>query len=486
MDNPYALPMFGDEERKEAENVLGPFFGDAVKNKLTANGCVLSSDFKAYSLKNSRFVNCEIRDCIWERCALNGSAFKDTVFSDCRLSGDNFMFSTFNRCDFFSDASLEVTGSNFSQCVFIQSVFKNVYFQSSSMAQTLFLECTFIHCTFQALSLENARFSHCTFEDVDMSSLNLHFAYNDQSIFHNTVLPFFQVPYIIGGMRIVRDCEDTQIAAHCKRMDAAEYAGYYRQLCIHFDSQKEYFPLTNLYLTMGDPQSALAALLTGIEDALHGNDYRMVEYFCKLGKYHSLIDASAGDRIVRHMDQTLTQPQLNDAERISYLSHAEEIRSVLMDFAEGKEGRLEIVFHTDIGSHETAEAEAFVRELNLMLRPEEGVMHSIEMRHNSPFVFLVELAGTIKNVLEIGAAIVTIVGGVAKAVSWIRSKKLSDKEKNRLIKKAEATEKQSREANPLNRHTKNVRLEEHTKRKESSPQAGLTVISLDDPEIDAL
>lgn len=292
------------------------------------------------SMKRSNIRNVVYDECVFENVAFNDTSFQTTEFRNSILTGNSFACCKFVSCSLFSNFESIYISNNYSQSNFTNCSFTSFKFRNSSFLQSAFFNCEFKNVSIESSTLEGSSFNYCEFFDVDLGKVNIEFIEFMNCTIQNVILPFYQIPYIIGiANHIKKNDSKILVQAGEKIIESSEYISIIDNLLIFFDDKLEHFATCNLNIMKNDLIEAQNSLLKGINDALTNLDFRMIRFFCRLAKRHDLLNEKIIKKVLDRIDSYLISGNI-PAERLNdCIIHSGEIRQVLLS---GKSGSINL------------------------------------------------------------------------------------------------------------------------------------------------
>jgi len=140
--------------------------------------------FKDSDLSNKNYNSKDLSHCQFLNCNLSGVSFananlENTYFFECRVEDLNPVS--------FEGANLN--NAKIDECIFDNSIFRNVQLINSSISNSKFRRSNFIGC----------RFNRALIENIDISKSQLHLtSFIDSQILSITFEPSLKIPYLRG------------------------------------------------------------------------------------------------------------------------------------------------------------------------------------------------------------------------------------------------------------------------------------------------
>lgn len=321
------------DDFKDALQYLNKNYPDT---RLNNNKSVIANDsfeiedsFRFLSMKQSHYKNVVYRKSLFENVALTGSTFENVKFLDSKLIGNSFA-----NCNFYDTEIIgsraALSANNFSQSNFENCIFKKVKFFRSGILNALYHICDFTQIQFKGSTLEGTKFISCKFKDCDFGNVNIDYTMFSKNDYDNVVFPFYQIAYIIGAADFIRDPSQIIYAkAGEKSVPVQEYFEQADRLKQYYLDKSEYFPTCNLCIAQQRFEEAKEYLLIGIEKALINKNFRMIGNFCRLAKYHGIVDEKIKRKILKSMEDFIKGDNIPDAQLNYYLIYIGNIKDLL-------------------------------------------------------------------------------------------------------------------------------------------------------------
>lgn len=373
------------------------------------------SKFKNICFSKSQFIN----------VALTGSTFENVKFSNSILTGSSLANCSFYNVEFLGDKTIyesnNISLSNFEKC----SINSINFFRTGSL-NAYFHDCKLNNVIFSGSTLEGTEFSNCHFKNVDLGNVNLDYTIFFDNYYENVIFPFYQVPYIIGIAHFLRsDNENIKIRVGEKLIKCNEYLNLIEKLKLYYLDKNEFFPICNLNIIDKNFSEAKDNIMNGIKIALEFNDFRMVNNFCQLAKFHGLIDENIKKDILLELDSFINSDIIPESQLNYYLNYISKIKALL-----NKGSKDSVTLNYVIKTETNKDDKEGIVDINVLLNSlnsELSCLNNIEgyqvtVSNYSPF--------------EIAIHIISAVGSLATVASLVWSIVTSDgKNKNSLNNK---------------------------------------------------
>lgn len=325
--------MHYSDDFKDALQYLNKYYPDTRVNN---NKCVIANDsfeiedsFRFLSMKQSHYKNVVYRKSLFENVALTGSTFENVKFLDSKLIGNSFA-----NCNFYDTEIIgsraALSANNFSQSNFENCIFQKIKFFRSGILNALYHICDFTQIQFKGSTLEGTKFISCKFKNCDFGNVNIDYTMFSKNDYDNVIFPFYQIAYIIGAADFIRDPSQIIYAkAGEKSVPVQEYFEQADRLKQYYLDKSEYFPTCNLCIAQQRFEEAKEYLLIGIEKALINKNFRMIGNFCRLAKYHGIVDEKIKRKILKPMEDFIKGDNIPDSQLNYYLIYIGNIKDLL-------------------------------------------------------------------------------------------------------------------------------------------------------------
>ncbi len=397
------------------DNVLRYLYLNYPDNRVNNNKYIIGNEneeikehFRFLSMKQSVFKNIQYVDGLFENVALTGSTFENVKFKNTKLIGNSFANSYFYNTEIYGTRSY-FSGNNFSQSSFEQCFLYNVKLIRSGVLNSVYHRCNIINSKFRGSTFEGTQFIDCTFDNCDFSNLNIDYTLFSKNTFRKIIFPFYQIAYIIGAADFITD-ENQIVCAKAgdKVVSAKEYFSQSDKLILYYLDKKEYFPVCNLLIAKHMYVQAKEYLLTGINDEIENKNFRMISNYCRLAKYHNIVDEALKQKIIELMDNFAKSDSMPESQINSYLTYIGNIKNILNEGARSTV-TLNYVIRTNTNKYDEKGVEYvnnLVNELNRELSSKENIQgFEVKITNHSPF--------------EIAIAIITLLSALPASIDSV-------------------------------------------------------------------
>ena len=201
---------------------------------------------------------------------------------------------------------------------------------------------------------------------------------------------------------------------------------------IYYSKTDNFFPLANIYLSMGDYDKAQSAILKGILLATTTFDFRQIKYLSKLIYTYSIFDFHQRKNIYDYINSHIMFCDMNSSLLYSYNTYKNEISNFLLNNNRIGIVTSEIDIVTNVYPEESEKIGilATIERIIEVGKSKKGE-HSILCRHNSAETLLVVIQETYESLNVIIPAIYSILlGYLVLEEKWENRKKNKIEQKN--------------------------------------------------------
>lgn len=393
--------IFNEEEINNSKRIFSEYSGSVANNNLLFREgykAVYDKDYSFLSLKRSRLLKCQCNAANFEASALTGSDFQNTDFLNCKLSNATLDYCTFFKCNFYDEENnYPIIGANLGNSSFISCKLDNISIDKSTVSNVLFEHCTFNKCSINFSSFENTMFYNCVIKKMEFRNLNLEFVEFSNCKFENVILSFAQVPYTFGLLNYIKDCSDSvwiTSAGNRKKISVKEYFEQLPGIIPYYISEQEYFPVANIYIALGEYERAFNAVQAGIQKASLEKNFRMLKYLCKLSVISGWCKRQRLIQLYNTINDINRFEPLSEYQRHNYFLHLGDFRKILL-FNDNDKTTLHFNMQTNILPEETEKVALLIGSIDKIINSVEdpNIINTIELRHESPYEFLILVIG---------------------------------------------------------------------------------------------
>lgn len=361
-----------------------------IRNKI---GSGIGTNEMPQDLTDAIFYQETFRNCNWKKSDLTNVSGNGTIFSH-----NDFIMSKLDNvslqyCSFFNDVFMQchIHGSNFANSTFSNCAIVNgdvmgcsfvgTEFSNGILRDTLIESSTFERCVFKDMTLEN----------LDLRQLTLNYTSFENVTMKKVCLPFIQMPYTFNGMQyIYNTTDDIYIASHeedGKILTISEYMSLLPDFITFFDSQEQYFPLTNCYFVNNQLELAEQSNEIGIHTSAARRDFRSLYFYCIQATKILKLTHQKRASIYTKINNIIKSYSLSEAEYHQFCIYFPMIKKLIFDTPNDKP-ILMITLKTNIEPSSYSQLATLIAALEEATKPFETVLDSkhIEIRHNSPNV----------------------------------------------------------------------------------------------------
>ena len=346
------------------------------------------------SLKRSTLIESKVVNAKFTNSALTGSYFSDVKFSDSNFDESNLQYCQFIQSEF---SNTIFSSTNLSYSNFYNTIFDHVSFKGSTVSEILFEKCSFRNCSFSSSMMENTIFNDCILETVRFEKTNVEYMELKSCNVKNLYLPISQIPYIFGIVDYLAE-EKIKVNTDEKIISISEYIQIQQSLVIYYTSINEYFPLTNIYFSTGDINSAYCSIIEGMKQSIIQRNFRMLKFYCKQAAKGNIFDYNKLRELYQIIEHYVNITEMNIYEQRSFIYNVAEIRSLLIDnIYDLPTARIEL--QTNIDSVESSKVIQFIEYIDAVTELCTQKISHIEYRHNSEVNFVTYLSAHYEEIL---------------------------------------------------------------------------------------
>lgn len=358
-----------------------------------AQNATYSGDYTSQSLKRAHLTNCLLNNAKFDDAAVTGSSFFQCIFMKCSMNKADFEFCNFENCN-FQDTPL--TNESFNNSTFYATKFINSPFSSCTLTGTLFKNVLFSHSDIKHSTLEGAVFEGCSFEDMNLNNLNLEFIEIKDIHMSNVILPFSQIPYILGGIEYIKNTNDIVCIGtnSTKNISTKEYVSKALPLlCEYYEKQELHFPLANIYLGLCEKEKAYNHLKLGIQYCVISKDFRLLKYFCKLVARSNEFTYKELNTLYTLVQKFMPQDALNQQQLHDYSKHIGEIKTIL--FSKQDTPKVTFSIRTNIEPNDISPLSNLIDDIFKIKQKICNTPNALQLvlEQNSPFIVTLNIVG---------------------------------------------------------------------------------------------
>jgi uncharacterized protein YjbI with pentapeptide repeats len=358
------------------------------------NRTIYKKNLQGMSLNHSFIEYAEIKECNFDLASITGSIYRHCSFVDNSMSETDFEFCEFSDCNFHNKTPISCSYNNSN---FINTRFYNISFDTCTFTSAYFDECHFLDGRIKYSTLENSCFKDCIFENIDFSRLNMDFVELKNPHMINVILPMSQIPFMYGCLDyLLNTKEAVKISkGESSTMSSHEYFEKVVPLMEkYFNESKQYFPLSNIYLSLNKEELAIQTLKKGLSMSIENRDYRMLKYYCYLIAKSSRFKPDILHMFYNNICRLSPQGRGALNEQKNYTRHIGEIKTILFD--QTSSPNLNVTVKTDIQSNNVSKLSYILETIFKMSKTDIGYgVNKVEtlITENSPLVIELRVSG---------------------------------------------------------------------------------------------
>ncbi|WP_304425143.1 pentapeptide repeat-containing protein, partial [Romboutsia ilealis] len=406
---------------------------------LTSTGGIDSSDYTNKSLRRSQVSQKTFYNTKFINSTAAGSTFMHCTFDNCEIINANFQECAFGKNEFKNiNKENPITHSNFNRSLFSNDFsISDVDFQHSIFRQAAFINGSLKNIVFYSSTLEDTVFSNVSMEKVRFNDLNIDYSIFDNIRADNVIFPFSQVCFTFGLLPYLMTTKDHIFITSAQNSEGFIKPKEFLLLLPYFEQYymktNEFFPLANIYLSLGKYAEAKTIILNGILLATTIFDFRQIKYLSKLIYMHSIFDFHQRKSIYDYINSHIMFCDMNPGLLYSYSTYKSEISSFLLDNNRSGIITAEIDILTNVYPEESEKIGVLLSTLELLIetgKSEKGE-HSILFRHNSAeevFIVIQDIYRALQ--LLVPAIYSVLLGAFILDEKWKAKKKYKLDQKN--------------------------------------------------------
>lgn len=312
------------------------------------NRAIYKQDLHGKFLNQGIIEYTDIKECNFDFAAITGSIYRHCSFENNSMKEPDFEFCEFSDCDFYSKEPIICSYNNSS---FINTRFHNISFNSCTFTNAYFEECHFLGGSINYSTLENSFFKECTFENINFRDLNMAFVEINNPHMNKVILPMSQIPFMYGCLNYLIKTKDS-VEISKKKKQTIGIEEYFKDVIPlmeqYFEETEQYFPLSNIYISLNKYTLAVDTLKKGLSIAIENRDYRMLKYYCYLIAKSGCFGSEQLHMFYNNICRLSPQGKGSLNEKKNYAKHIGEIKTIL--FEQTAEPNLTATIKTDISS----------------------------------------------------------------------------------------------------------------------------------------
>lgn len=358
------------------------------------NRTIYKRDLHGMSLNHSIIEYADIKECDFDLAAITGSIYRHCSFINNSMKEPDFEFCEFLDCDFYNKTPITCSYNNSS---FIDVRFHDISFDSCTFTSAYFEKCHFFGGRISYSTLENSYFKDCTFENIDFRSLNMAFIELNNPHMMNVTLPMSQIPFMYGCLNYLLNTKDSVRISkgETRTISIQEYFKKVIPLMKkYFDESEQYFPLSNIYISLKEYDMAIEALKKGLSIAIENHDFRMLKYYCNLIAKSGCFQSEQLHMFYNNICRLSPQGQGSLSEQKNYARHIGEIKAILFDQTSGP--NLSVTIKTDVHTNRVSKLSHILEALFVISKKDIGYgANQVEelITQNSPLTIELRVSG---------------------------------------------------------------------------------------------
>lgn len=355
-------------------------------------GCQILTDFTGLRVRNGEYTDCTFNGNEFKYTGAASSRFRKCKFISCNINGSNMQFCDFSNSVFCDNTERThvIEGTNFNQSCFYGSTFQNVWIENTSICQSQFLGTKINNSCFRHTTLQDNIFRDA--EIVHSSFIGCNLEYSDfvNVKILDSILPFHQIAYIYGGFQCIADARNTVKVSssmeNAEMLSSDEYIKLLPAFVKYYESECEYFPLSNIALFFKDFSSAKKYINGGLKEYIRTREFRKLKSLCKLAVKNG--NFARNELLEFYFDilNYFNSIELSPNEHYQFGLHIDEIKNILFGISYIEKPHMEIILKTNLTIEEGAELTKVISIIEDCLgyyniNNEE---YNLELKHNSP------------------------------------------------------------------------------------------------------
>lgn len=351
-------------------------------------------NYKGMSLNRSILEYAEIKECNFDFASITGSIYRNCTFTDNSMQESDFEFCEFSNCNFQNKSPINCSYNNSN---FINSRFFDVIFDACTFTSAYFEECQFHGGEIKYSTLENSTFKDCTFNNMDFRNLNMDFVEIASPHMNNVVLPMAQIPFMYGCLNYLLETKDDVKISKGNDEDISIHEYFEKVIPLmkkYFDESGQYFPLSNIYISLKEYDSATQSLKKGLSIAVENRDFRMLKYYCYLIAKSGCFRPDTLHMFYNNICRLSPQGKSSMNELKNYARHIGEIKAIL--FEHTSQSNLNMTIRTDIQSKNISKLSYILESIFSISKTDIGYgVNQVGMliTENSPLIIELQVEG---------------------------------------------------------------------------------------------
>lgn len=399
-------------------------------------------------MKGQAFYQCNFLQIPFEGIDASPALLKRCQIERGKIINSNFSSSNFSGSEFnISGLASSFNTSDFSETVVCDSEFKGCSFSESYFYCAKLLNCKFVHSEFVS-----AQFIQASLENCDLACSNLAYAEFKQSSFSQTVFPYWGTLHVVRGLPEIlsgyKSTFSTPDGQHC--VEKAQYMEELLLLRPFFCQKNDFLALANSHILVGESAKAYQAITMGMEYACNQGNLTLLRHLCRVASLNSFFSQPQMRELYNLIETALSEATLTPMQYRNYSQELYLARRLLID-SPFDQDTIKITIQTKIPCTAYDRISGAIKTIDCLLAAvaPETTSH-IEIRHNSPVEFIIQIAGKLMDLIASFAALNQFFDKTSTYVERMQNivihhKELKQKKKDQA--KIEQLEKQVAELN---------------------------------------
>lgn len=345
-------------------------------------------------LNHTIFEHVHIEKSNFNRAAVTGSIFRHCSFVNNAMDECDFEYCEFYDCEFDNKSQIRCSFNNSS---FINTKFRAIDFSSCTFTNAYFEGCQLLNVKIEFSTLENSCFKNCYYEGMDLRCLNMDFVEFDTPHMSEVVLPMSQIPFMYGCLEYLYNTKD------CVKLSKGEsevlpISEYFEKVIplmkTHFEETRQYFPLSNIYLTLKDYDCAIDSIKKGLSAAISDRDFRMLKYYSYLIAKSKCFKPGTLHMFYNNICKLSPQGKGAHNELKNYARHIGEIKAIL--FSNSSKPTLWMTIRTNLHSRNMSNVAQVLEAFFAVAKKDIGFGENqaeVLVAENSPLIIELKVCG---------------------------------------------------------------------------------------------
>lgn len=415
------------------------------------NESTIEEDFSGRNMRQSYYTKCEFINCNFFEAGFLGSSFRKCIFTDCNFNYADFQSCAFQNCKFVfsTEDAHNMEAARFGKSIFQECVISDVLLHYVDFSACVIEGGIFSNLKCKSIRIEDAIIKKAKFSTIRFSAQNFDFLLIEDIYTHDIVVPFPAIPSIYNGIQYLQTTsDDIQITSYGKngfeRISKDEYLALIPDFEIYYIATQNFFPLSNIYLAKGHTEKALEALISGIIQSVKLRNFRMVKHYCQAVRYSKLFSAHEKHMLFNKISMAIAQSNLTSIEQQDMQLYWGGIKEDLLN--EHSNPHIDITLSTTIESNDYEKIAVFIQGIEniIALYVGKNETHHIEIRHDSPVSFFIQLVAEPERLVVFVAAVFDIYLGTIEITRALKK----EIKKHKKLKQEKSSESKAYEKRP--------------------------------------